>query len=40
MQQFEENLTDSDIEFVGALEDVTAGWSGPTDDFIDGDWNP
>lgn len=27
-----------EVEFLGELEDVTAGWSGPTDDFIDGDW--
>lgn len=29
-----------DIEFVGELEDVTAGWTGPTDDGFDGDWTP
>jgi len=29
-----------DIECVGELEDVTAGWTGPTDDCCDGDWTP
>lgn len=28
-----------EVEFLGELEDVTAGWSGPTGDFIDGDFN-
>lgn len=35
----QENL-DNEIEFVGELEDVTMGWTGPTDDFFDGDWTP
>lgn len=30
----DENL---DIEFVGSLEEITAGWTGSTDDFFDGD---
>jgi len=29
-----------DIEFVGTLEDVTAGWTGSTDDTWDGDETP
>ncbi|GHA28494.1 hypothetical protein GCM10010303_43640 [Streptomyces purpurascens] len=29
-----------DFEFVGELDEVTMGWSGPTDDTFDGDWTP
>ncbi|WP_437672394.1 hypothetical protein [Sorangium sp. So ce131] len=29
-----------EIEFIGALEEVTRGWTGPTDDWWDGDWTP
>ncbi len=38
----EEQQEDSqlDIEFVGTLEDVTAGWTGPTNDGWDGDHTP
>lgn len=36
----QENQVDAEVEFVGELEDVTMGWTGPTDDFIDGDWTP
>jgi len=34
--------TDIEIEFdlIGSLEDVTRGWTGPTDDWWDGDWTP
>lgn len=38
--QEQENQVLDDIEFVGTLEDVTAGWTGPTDDTWDGDWTP
>lgn len=27
-----------DVEFIGELEEVTAGWTGPTEDGWDGDW--
>ena len=30
--------TEIEIEFIGTLEDITRGWTGPTDDFWDGDW--
>ena len=36
----DQEIPELDIEFVGELEDVTAGWTGPTDDTIDGDWTP
>jgi hypothetical protein len=36
----EREVTDVDIEFVGDLEDVTAGWTGSTDDTWDGDETP
>jgi hypothetical protein len=39
-QQEEQENQPLDIEFVGTLEDVTAGWTGPTDDGWDGDWTP
>ncbi|PRX51374.1 hypothetical protein B0I33_101528 [Prauserella shujinwangii] len=32
--------TEVEVEFVGMVEEVTMGWTGPTDDFIDGDWTP
>jgi hypothetical protein len=38
--QEQEDISELDVEFVGELEDVTAGWTGPTDDTIDGDWTP
>jgi hypothetical protein len=38
--ELDQEIFDLDIEFVGELEDVTAGWTGPTDDTIDGDWTP
>lgn len=40
MQEQIENLVESDFEFVGELEEVTMGWTGPTDDTFDGDWTP
>lgn len=40
MQEQIENLTETDFEFVGELEEVTMGWTGPTDDIFDGDWTP
>jgi hypothetical protein len=39
-QEQEQENQPLDIEFVGTLEDVTAGWTGPTDDGWDGDWTP
>jgi hypothetical protein len=36
----EQEICELDIEFVGELEDVTAGWTGPTTDSFDGDWSP
>jgi hypothetical protein len=36
----DQEIPELDIEFVGELEDVTAGWTGPTDDTFDGDWSP
>lgn len=33
-------VTELEVEFLGELEQVTAGWTGPTDDFIDGDETP
>jgi hypothetical protein len=38
--KLDQEIPELDIEFVGELEDVTAGWTGPTDDTIDGDWTP
>jgi hypothetical protein len=38
--KLDQEVPDLDVEFVGELEDVTAGWTGPTDDTIDGDWTP
>lgn len=40
VQEQENPQPDLEIEFVGTLEDVTAGWTGPTDDTFDGDWTP
>ena len=40
MYELESEAFELDIEVVGALEDVTAGWTGPTDDTFDGDWTP
>jgi len=34
----EQEICELDIEFVGELEDITAGWTGPTNDGFDGDW--
>lgn len=39
-QEQEHDDRQLDIEFLGTLEDVTAGWTGPTDDTFDGDWTP
>jgi len=36
--KLDQEIQELDIEFVGELEDVTAGWTGPTDDGFDGDW--
>jgi hypothetical protein len=33
-------ITSDDFEFVGELDEVTMGWTGPTDDTFDGDWTP
>ena len=38
--KLDQEIPELDIEFVGELEDVTAGWTGPTDDTLDGDWTP
>lgn len=35
-----ENTQEVEVEFVGQLEEVTMGWTGPTDDGFDGDWTP
>jgi len=40
VQEQEQENPQLDVEFVGTLEDVTAGWTGPTDDGWDGDWTP
>lgn len=40
VQDHEQENAQLDIEFVGTLEDVTAGWTGPTPDTWDGDWTP
>lgn len=34
------DVVELELEFIGALEDVTRGWTGPTDDTWDGDWTP
>lgn len=39
-QEQEQEDSQLDIEFVGTLEDVTAGWTGPTNDGWDGDQTP
>jgi hypothetical protein len=38
LEEIQETL-EPEVEFLGELEQVTAGWDGPTHDFIDGDWN-
>lgn len=38
LEQENFELDVEDVEFVGELEEVTAGWTGPTDDGFDGDW--
>ncbi|WP_437502381.1 hypothetical protein [Sorangium sp. So ce1099] len=40
MEQHDVVEAEVELEFIGTLEDVTRGWTGPTDDFIDGDWTP
>jgi hypothetical protein len=35
----EQEICELDLEFVGELEDITAGWTGPTTDGFDGDWS-
>jgi len=37
--KLDQEISELDIEFVGELEEVTAGWGGPVFDAVNGNWS-